>query len=218
MEKIIEKINDDYWSRTLGVVLTEEQKLAGEKAYEPVKNKIIKIIKKHMSSPNSKIVDLGGGDGSFSQFAQNPDLKNVLVVDASNVALKKAEKRGLKTLLADLNEPLEFSDKSFDGILSIEVVEHLLKPIDFLKEAKRILKPGGTFILAFPHSSIIKDILVEIVNHDNHFCSPHQMHIFFPRTSWMKKKLSEIGFELKAEYRAGRFWPFNNVAILVLTR
>jgi SAM-dependent methyltransferase len=47
----------------------------------------------------------------------------------------------------DLNQPLPFKDESFDLAISISVIEYLFDPIAFVKEANRILTPGGTFIL-----------------------------------------------------------------------
>jgi len=43
-----------------------------------------------------------------------------------------------------------FQDNYFDYITAGELVEHLEKPYEFLKEVFRILKPGGIFVLSTP--------------------------------------------------------------------
>ena len=39
---------------------------------------------------------------------------------------------------------------SYDMVLMTEVLEHLEKPVEVLKEAYRILKPGGEIIITMP--------------------------------------------------------------------
>jgi SAM-dependent methyltransferase len=42
---------------------------------------------------------------------------------------------------------LAIPDDSFDMVLSTQVLEHVFQPQDYLKEAMRVLKPGGKLIL-----------------------------------------------------------------------
>jgi glycosyltransferase involved in cell wall biosynthesis/SAM-dependent methyltransferase len=58
-----------------------------------------------------------------------------------------AEKAGLRN--EDLTA-LTFADKSFDYILSFDVMEHVGDDIAALREVYRCLKPGGTFLFAAP--------------------------------------------------------------------
>jgi SAM-dependent methyltransferase len=50
---------------------------------------------------------------------------------------------------------IEASDNSLDGIISISVIEHIIDDGDtlFIKEAERVLKPGGFLALTFPVSN-----------------------------------------------------------------
>jgi ubiquinone/menaquinone biosynthesis C-methylase UbiE len=52
----------------------------------------------------------------------------------------------VKFLLGDARS-LPFSDNSFDGIVAMEIIEHLEDDVSFLRECLRVLKHGGTLLL-----------------------------------------------------------------------
>ncbi|MBW7860044.1 MAG: methyltransferase domain-containing protein [Rhodocyclaceae bacterium] len=45
---------------------------------------------------------------------------------------------------------LPFADRSFDYVLLLDVVEHLYFPREALREAARVLRPGGTLMISIP--------------------------------------------------------------------
>lgn len=49
---------------------------------------------------------------------------------------------------------LQFKNDFFDYILSLETLEHTPKPLEFLKECKRVLKPGGTLVMSLPPAAV----------------------------------------------------------------
>lgn len=87
---------------------------------------------------DSKIIDLGYGDGSF---------------------LKSLEKNKIKPRGYDFdtvnfeNDEIPESSNSLDFITCNSVIEHLNDATNLLEEAFRILKPGGKFILITPNFS-----------------------------------------------------------------
>lgn len=60
----------------------------------------------------------------------------------------KAEQRGLKVFGYDLNGRWPFEDNKFDVVFSSQVIEHLHNTRLFAEETYRVLKPGGTAIIA----------------------------------------------------------------------
>jgi SAM-dependent methyltransferase len=58
---------------------------------------------------------------------------------------------GLTCQFVDFEAPLAFDTDSFDAALVIEVIEHLENPWSFLREALRVLKPGGSLVFTSPN-------------------------------------------------------------------
>jgi 2-polyprenyl-3-methyl-5-hydroxy-6-metoxy-1,4-benzoquinol methylase len=57
---------------------------------------------------------------------------------------------------ADLTQPLPWPDASFDVVLSVEGIEHLENPFAYLRELRRLLKPGGTLVLTTPNIACLR--------------------------------------------------------------
>lgn len=48
--------------------------------------------------------------------------------------------------------PLPFAANSFDYVISFQVIEHVERDIELVREVKRVLRPGGRFILTTPNA------------------------------------------------------------------
>lgn len=87
----------------------------------------IKLIK---PSHNSKILDLGGGDGSYinqivSDYPGHIKLSNITIADYDKNLLKIAKKKyGFKTVLVDQSGYLPFKKNKFDIVFCNSVIEH----------------------------------------------------------------------------------------------
>jgi SAM-dependent methyltransferase len=94
------------------------------------------------------LLDVGCGDGSMllRYFKQIP--AGFYGVEGAPSLKAKAEARGLKVFSYDLNGRWPFEDNKFDVVFSSQVIEHLHNTRLFVEEAYRVLKPGGTAIVA----------------------------------------------------------------------
>ena len=48
--------------------------------------------------------------------------------------------------------PIEFADESFDYVISFQVIEHIKRDKDFVREVSRVLRKGGKFIVSTPNA------------------------------------------------------------------
>jgi SAM-dependent methyltransferase len=97
-----------------------------------------------------RILDAGCGTGGTTVELRR--FGEVVGVDLAWEALEPARGRGLTELARASIESLPFGDATFDAATSFEVVYHLGVANDgaALKEIRRVLKPGGLFLLRVP--------------------------------------------------------------------
>lgn len=102
------------------------------------------------ANSGEKILDLGCGSGRLLEILKIRDI-NYIGLDSSQDLIEVAQKNYPKEkfIVGDgLNLP--FPQDFFDKIFSIRTVHHVPSKefrFQFFQEAKRVLKPGGLFIL-----------------------------------------------------------------------
>jgi methionine biosynthesis protein MetW len=119
------------------------------------------------------LLDCGCGDGSFTaQLAKQVNSVSTYGVEWDGSRVEEASRRGVIAALADLNAGLPFRDASFDVVHSNQVIEHLQATDLFLRETRRVLKPGGLAVLSTNNLASWHNILSLVMG-----MQPPPMHI-----------------------------------------
>jgi SAM-dependent methyltransferase len=88
------------------------------------------------SCPDGAILDIGGGTAHIKE--SRPDIISADILSFPGI-----------DVVADAHG-LPFRNKFFAGVVMLDVLHHLERPIEFLQEAARVLRPGGRLAMIEP--------------------------------------------------------------------
>jgi ubiquinone/menaquinone biosynthesis C-methylase UbiE len=101
--------------------------------------------------PTSTILDLGCGPGTitrgFCRFVPEGSVVGIdageSVIETARTSAPKAEYPNLSFQVGDITKRLPFEDGSVDIVYTSQTLLHIPSPVQVMREAYRILKPGG---------------------------------------------------------------------------
>jgi len=175
---------------------------------------------------NSSLLELGCGQAKGLRYLVNNyyiKQKGVFSIDQSSEAIKFSKKSLPRANLEQGNiYSLKYKNNSFDFVIMMEVIEHLEKPLQAMKEAYRVLKPNGMLILSFPNFFnipwLILRILSEKLNKPNWVVLQPIDKIY--TTSYINKLSKQTGFKYKKIIGSTYFPPilyrYENIIITKL--
>jgi len=119
------------------------------------------------------LLEYGSGSGSLLlSLALDDRFSNLVGVDISESALRNIsaawhdmnlrESKSIDKLklFTPVNDSLPMiPDNTFDILLSLDTIEHVINPYVVLDELYRVAKPGATFIISVPNYGYIKYVL-----------------------------------------------------------
>ena len=94
---------------------------------------------------SDKLLDVGCGSAWLAEH-----FDDYTGVDASPDAAARAAERGRNVVTADVQAGFPFDDGAFDGVVMKDLLEHLTDPVAAVREARRVLKPGGRVFASSP--------------------------------------------------------------------
>ena len=180
-----------------------------------------------------RLLDVGCGSGSL-MFKARDKFKEVYGIDISLSRIDEAKKIALERFKAiknihfsvcNINEKIDFPDKTFDTATCIAVIEHVFDPYFVVSEINRVLKDGGIFIAEVPNIAYIKQRIKLLFGKLPVTSSPHNWkeigwdggHLHYFTKQSFCKLLEECGFKILKVIGSGLFAKFRNFYPSLLT-
>lgn len=110
---------------------------------------IYDIVSRHLPDRQWSWLDIGSSRGDLLLYLQDKGLNNLIGLDLNEKAIETLRRRGLKTLLAGADQ-VPLPDGSIGVISSSHNLEHCLEPHIYMREAVRLLRPGGLIYIQLP--------------------------------------------------------------------
>ncbi len=99
--------------------------------------------------PGGILLDLGCDDGAnTTRFAAAARAAETHGLELIEERAELAAGRGVQVRIGDLDQRFPFDDRSFDVVVSNQVIEHLCDTDNFVRESYRVLRPGGLAVVS----------------------------------------------------------------------
>lgn len=130
---------------------TPKAALRGEPSYvwRSGQDRRLGFIRRHARLESARVLDIGCGVGSYVRaFRRYSDHVYGIDIDADRV---RDGAVSTPNLMLAVSERLPFRDEAFDIVLLNEVIEHVADDALTLREACRVVRPGGHVFIYAPN-------------------------------------------------------------------
>ena len=103
---------------------------------------------------HKKILDTSAGVGVLGNRIKKFYDSDLLCNDVCPKCLKTMEDSGLSTISFDIDDkdkPFPFDDKSFDAVISLATIEHVIQIDSYMMQIHRVLKDDGWLYISAPN-------------------------------------------------------------------
>lgn len=97
------------------------------------------------------IMDIPCGKGAFSRRMADKGFE-VLAADCSG----DPELPGVRYVEANMDQPLPLGDSELNAVACIDGIEHIERQFDFIRECRRVIRPGGCIVISTPNISSLR--------------------------------------------------------------
>lgn len=163
----------------------EENASHGQKALATA-DRFLRQLSKY--SKPGRFLDVGCGPGFYLMAASQKGWDSY-GVDISPSFVKREQ--GIKIFKGTLQEA-RFPSGFFDACLMCHTLSHLLNPIEALREVRRVLRPGGIFIVAIPN--FLRLGVSRLEGQWESLLKERHLYLFSPETA--RRMVQTAGFKL----------------------
>tara|TARA_R110000796_G_scaffold241303_1_gene362657 strand:+ start:11247 stop:12143 length:897 start_codon:yes stop_codon:yes gene_type:complete len=165
------------------------------------------LFKGFAVSAADSVLDVGCGAGGATLFCANRGA-HVVFVDAVAEKIESLRARVAATPArkaegyVSIGQPLPVEDGSMTRIVAMEVLEHVEKPAEFMRELVRAGAPGALYLLAVPDP--VGEHIQKNFAPSYYFQQPNHIHIF-EREAFVSL-VTDAGLEIVRRDAFGFFW------------
>jgi ubiquinone/menaquinone biosynthesis C-methylase UbiE len=95
-----------------------------------------------------RLLDVGGGTGRVASVIRDL-VDEVMIADVSFGMLKEAPRSDFRPVCG-YSESLPFADESFERVIMVDALHHVVDHAHSAREMFRVLKPGGVLVIEEP--------------------------------------------------------------------
>lgn len=167
----------------------------GRSLNELEKDLVVKLKRFLPNAKDSQVLDLGCGSGQFLYVMQKEGYSNTSGVDISEEQVEAALERGVKNVVVgDILDYMEKSEKHFDLILLVDIIEHLQtgEVHRLLSSIRNRLSPAGKVLVHVPNGEGLFGMRIRYgdATHETAF-TPRSLHQVFITARFSEVKVFE---------------------------
>ena len=160
----------------------------------------------------ARLLEIGAGNGYVANEIAQLGF-NITAIEPSPPGVELARKHypGLNIREGSAYDDFDAEAGSFDGVYSLEVIEHLYFPRKLTENAYKLLKPGGIICLSTPFHGYWKNLVLAVTGKlDRHFTALWDHgHIKFWSHRTLTSLLRDAGFKNVEFVHVGRIYPLS---------
>jgi SAM-dependent methyltransferase len=120
----------------------------------------VPLLRRTLAPPGRLILESGCGTGRWMAYFERLGHRTVGLDDSLGpLAVAHAHDPALRLVRGDARRA-PFADATFDVVFSAYVAEHFDDgPLEFFREARRLLKPGGQLLVVVPYASLFRRLV-----------------------------------------------------------
>jgi 2-polyprenyl-3-methyl-5-hydroxy-6-metoxy-1,4-benzoquinol methylase len=140
--------NYRYWAK---YIFPASEAARKEKLYKPRVQRIMSIcLEREIAC--GRLLEIGAGFGSFAQTVSQAGIfQDIVVIEPTPEMAAACQQRGLKVIEKRAEDVVLEEIGTVDVLVAFEVVEHLFAPVEFFRQAHRLLSPGGLLVVSCPN-------------------------------------------------------------------
>lgn len=180
-----------------------QQVLANERAYPNSSVDAQRLVSAaRRIAPGDRFLDIGAGYGFFTRAAREAGFECSALEPGRATAAVFERMNGFRPQSTIFDDAFA-ADKegAFDVVLLSQVLEHIPKPADAVRNLNRILRPGGVCVIAVPHFG---SYLSKIQGKRDMFIVPPE-HLNFFSKEGLRALFEQQGFDQAEVYTVSRY-------------